>query len=242
MLDKTMQNTLSLRAYTKRTDTHIHSYHQLVLPTQGAIVIEIPNFRGSVSVGECVVIKKGQEHHFKADEAARFVVADMNSLPDHLTQSEQQVFDISAPLQSFLLFVEKQLVHQVHPDIEQTLFQLFEQLLAQQTLGHQIDPRIRRAQTYIIEHLAHSLDITILSQQAHLSATQFKTLFKRDMGQSPMHYITSLRMEKAKALLTHSDLPVQQVAEQVGYNDLSAFSRRFRQHFGLSPSQLSGRH
>ena len=82
-----MQNTLSLRAYTKRTDTHIHSYHQLVLPTQGAIVIEIPNFRGSVSVGECVVIKKGQEHHFKADEAARFVVVDMNSLPDHLTQS-----------------------------------------------------------------------------------------------------------------------------------------------------------
>ncbi|POF56904.1 AraC family transcriptional regulator, partial [Vibrio vulnificus] len=50
-----------------------------------------------------------------------------------------------------------------------------------------------------------------------------------------LQYITALRMEKAKALLTHTDLPVQRVAEQVGYSDLSAFSRRFSRHFGLSP-------
>lgn len=236
-----MKNTVSIRSYTKRTDTHIHAYHQLVLPTQGAIVIEIPSFSGSVSVGECVVIKQGQEHRFKADEAARFVVVDMNTLPANLAQGSQQVFDINQPLQSFLLFVEKQLAHQVHPQIEQSLLQLFEQLLAEQTLGHQIDPRIRRAQTYITEHLGSPLCINTLSQQAHLSATQFKTLFKRNAGISPMNYITQLRMEKAKALLTHSDLPIQQIAEQVGYGDLSAFSRRFRQHFGLSPSKLSGR-
>lgn len=205
-------------------------------------MIEIPGFSGSVSVGECVVIKQGQEHRFKADEAARFVVVDMNTLPTNLAQGSQQVFDINQPLQSFLLFVEKQLAHQVHPQIEQLLFQLFEQLLTEQTLGYQIDPRIRRAQTYITEHLESPLCIHTLSQQAHLSATQFKTLFKRYAGVSPMNYITQLRMEKAKALLTHSDLPIQQIAEQVGYSDLSAFSRRFRQHFGLSPSRLSGRH
>ncbi|WP_350629915.1 helix-turn-helix domain-containing protein, partial [Pseudoalteromonas sp. Q36-MNA-CIBAN-0048] len=47
--------------------------------------------------------------------------------------------------------------------------------------------------------------------------------------------ITEKRMQKAKALLTHTDLPIQIIAEQVGYNDLSAFSRRFSLYFGLSP-------
>ncbi len=46
-------------------------------------------------------------------------------------------------------------------------------------------------------------------------------------------------MEKAKALLTHTDLPVQLIAERVGYTDLSAFSRRFSIHFGLSPRELA---
>jgi len=52
-------------------------------------------------------------------------------------------------------------------------------------------------------------------------------------------YITELRMEKASALLAHTDLPIRIVAEQVGYQDLSAFSRRFSSYFGQSPKAFS---
>lgn len=74
---------------------------------------------------------------------------------------------------------------------------------------------------------------------ACLSPTQFKVLFKTNLGMSVQQYVTHHRMEKAKALLTHTDLPVQIVAERVGYNDLSAFSRRFSLHFGLPPRQFT---
>ncbi|MDF5570734.1 helix-turn-helix domain-containing protein, partial [Vibrio parahaemolyticus] len=37
----------------------------------------------------------------------------------------------------------------------------------------------------------------------------------------------------------HTDLPVQLIAERVGYSDLSAFSRRFSMHFGMSPREFS---
>lgn len=50
-----------------------------------------------------------------------------------------------------------------------------------------------------------------------------------------MQYITHVRMEKAKALLAHTDYPVQLVAKKVGYTDVSSFSRRFTAHFGLPP-------
>lgn len=237
-----MQNSLSIRSYTKQSRTHLHDYHQLVLPTQGVIQIEIPTYQGNVAVGECVVIRKGQEHHFRADEAARFVVADMTDLPDNLAASMEQVFATNAPLQSFLMFVEKQLAHQVHPSIEATLFSLFTQLLNEQNLNVHMDLRIRRAQAYILDHLAEPLSITYLADIAHLSPTQFKKLFKENTHLSPLNYITEQRMERAKALLIHSDNPIRLVAEQVGYTDFSAFSRRFKQHFGMSPSALSVAH
>ena len=53
-----------------------------------------------------------------------------------------------------------------------------------------------------------------------------------------MKYVTKLRMEKAQALLTHTDYPLQIIGEKVGYKELSAFSRKFSQYFGLSPTKF----
>ncbi|HDY7764911.1 helix-turn-helix domain-containing protein [Vibrio vulnificus] len=231
-----MKNSLSIRAYTKQLQSHTHEdYHQLVLPLQGSIEITMPHYSGKVVVGDCVVICAGRQHAFKADEEARFIVADLLSLPVHLYESETPVFRITPPLQSFLSFVEKQLEFQVDSGIEASILDVFSMLLTQQALRQVVEPRIRTVQSYIVEHLDQPLTIELLANRACLSPTQFKKRFKESVGESALQYITALRMEKAKALLTHTDLPIQRVAEQVGYSDLSAFSRRFSRHFGLSP-------
>ncbi|MCT7655312.1 helix-turn-helix transcriptional regulator [Oceanimonas sp. NS1] len=54
-----------------------------------------------------------------------------------------------------------------------------------------------------------------------------------------MQYVTQKRMDKARALIQHTDYSIQLVAELVGYTDLSAFSRRFSQHFGMTPTRFS---
>ena len=92
--------------------------------------------------------------------------------------------------------------------------------------------------SFIDDNIGSELDIGTLARIACLSATQFKKLFREQMGVSAGHHVTAMRMEKARALLIHTDLPVQRVAETVGYHDLSAFSRRFSAHFGLPPSKL----
>ena len=235
-----MLPTLSIRAYTKKLNSHSHDdYHQLVLPVQGNINIQMDNFSGKVTVGECVVIPAGATHGFQADEAARFIVADMPTLPDHLLESDVHVFSTTTPLLSFIYFVEKQLQHQVDKAIESSILDVFTMLLTQQPITSKIDPRIRAAQSEIFDNLANPLSIAELSKVACLSPTQFKVLFKTNLGMSVQQYVTHHRMEKAKALLTHTDLPVQIVAERVGYNDLSAFSRRFSLHFGLPPRQFT---
>lgn len=58
------------------------------------------------------------------------------------------------------------------------------------------------------------------------------------MGMSCQSYITQLRMNKAKALLSYTDTPINLIAEQVGYLNASAFSRKFREHVGVSPSHF----
>ncbi len=188
-----------------------------------------------MNVSECVVIQAGVEHAFQADEAARFIVADMQALPENLVSDSPLVFSITAPLVSFLLFVEKQLEHQVDSGIETSMLGVFYMLLQQQGATHCLDRRIRAVQTKMIEQLDQPLSIAQLAEVACLSPTQFKKRFKESLGVSVHQYLIQQRMEKAKALLTHTDLPVQLIAQRVGYGDLSAFSRRFSLYFGLSP-------
>ncbi|MGX9416517.1 helix-turn-helix domain-containing protein [Vibrio sp. RC27] len=235
-----MKTSLSIRCYTKQLKSHSHSdHHQLVLPIQGSISMVMNDYVGKVSVGECVVIPLGVAHGFKADEASRFIVADMAELPAHLLNSHLSVFSVSPPMLSFLQFVEKQLEHQVDSGMEASILSVFGMLLEQQDIVQTLDPRIRTVLSFIAEHLDQPLTITQLAQAAFLSPTQFKKLFKESLGMSALQYITQQRMEKAKALLTYTDLPVQLVAEKVGYSDLSAFSRRFSVYFGRTPREFS---
>ena len=234
-------NSLSIRTYQPQATTHIHPYHQLVLPLQGAIRIELEGYRGLAGPGDCVVIRMGQRHDFGADASARFLVADLDQLPVPFFDSDYCLFRVSPPLQRFLLFVEQQLAFRVDPGIEQTMVALFTQLLAQEQLQATGDPLIRSIQSWIADHLAEPLTINGLAHQAGLGTTQFKKRFRHQLGTSPLHYITHQRMHKARALLSHTDLNLQQVAEQCGYQDVSAFSRRFSQTFGQAPGAFARR-
>ncbi|MFY2506993.1 helix-turn-helix domain-containing protein [Vibrio pectenicida] len=233
-----LENSLTIRAYTHQRLGHTHDYHQLVLPILGVIDIELEGYKGSVSVGECVIIAAGIGHHFRAHESSRFVVADLDELPANIFDMESSIFPISAPLLSYLSFVESQLQHRVSDHIEKSMVSMFMQLICEQTVDKRIDHRIRTVLQVIDSGLDADISIDSLAAVACLSSTQFKKLFKRSTGLSVMQYVTQQRMEKAKALLTHTDTPVQLIAEKVGYADVSAFSRRFSLSFGLSPREL----
>jgi AraC-like DNA-binding protein len=54
-------------------------------------------------------------------------------------------------------------------------------------------------------------------------------------------YLINVRMEKARALLSNTDMPVIAVAVNVGYDDVSAFTRRFKHHVGMPPTHFKRR-
>lgn len=233
-----MINTLSVRSYSHQTKGHSHNFHQIVLPLRGVINIEVESYIGKVTPRECVIVKAYEKHYFNAEENAKFMVVDTDSLPNHIHDSKKIVFSISPTLLLFLEFAESQLKNQINAEIEALMFTTFYRLLEEQKLSVQYDYRIREVVDYINNNLAHNLSIEALSNIACLSATQFKKNFKLQTGQTVTQYITELRMQKAQALLLHTDSPISIIAELVGYADVSAFSRRFSKYFGIPPSSL----
>ncbi|MBY7765658.1 helix-turn-helix domain-containing protein [Vibrio fluvialis] len=230
-----MRNRLSIRSYTAHSTSHMHHYHQLVLPLSGYIDIVVDDVVLKSGLGDCVVIRAGSRHDFSAPEAFRFLVADLNELPANLTQSEVVSFLLDPSALAYIQFVDKQLSAQVDKHIEAMTLELFLALLARQSFARKIDPRIQKAVQAMRDNLARSLTINELANIACLSTTQYKNLFKAHLGMTTFQYLTQLRMERARALLTHSDYPIGLIAEQVGFQDPSAFSRSFSRYFGQPP-------
>jgi len=95
--------------------------------------------------------------------------------------------------------------------------------------------KLRRSLAYIQEHLEHELSLATLAAVAQTSPTHFAHLFKQATGQTPHRYVTLCRMEQAKRLLAETDLPLSEIAYQVGCADQSHFTALFRQHVATTP-------
>ena len=99
-----------------------------------------------------------------------------------------------------------------------------------------LDPRIRQAIALMKQDLAHELDVEALATRSGLSRAHFHSLFQRDTQVTPLVYVNVLRFEAAVQRLTRSNEPVADVAQDLGFSAPGHFSRFFRQHLGITPS------
>lgn len=77
-----------------------------------------------------------------------------------------------------------------------------------------------------------------MAELAQLSPRYFAVKFKQVMGCSVEHFLIRTRIERAEYLLRYNGMNVTEVAEALGYKDLSFFSRQFKQFCGKRPSQV----
>lgn len=100
----------------------------------------------------------------------------------------------------------------------------------------QIDKCIQAVKRHIANHLTESIDRRTLAAVAGFSMTHFHRLFVEQVGESPNAYIRRLRLERAGRKLRMGAVDIGEVALAAGYESHNAFSKAFKQHFGLSPS------
>ena len=103
------------------------------------------------------------------------------------------------------------------------------------------DDAIEQAIHYMREHLGDNISIPALASQAAMSERTFIRRFRDVTGMPPGHYLQRMRIDHAKRLLEQTDLGLDTIVEQVGYQDLSSFRRLFRKEVDESPGQYRRR-
>lgn len=101
-----------------------------------------------------------------------------------------------------------------------------------------LPPQTKKVQIiidYMASHLEEKISLRQLSENFAISESHIDYLFRRTTGQSPIHYLTHMRINKAKQLLAEA-YSVTQTACLTGFQDIYYFSRYFKKITGYSPS------
>ena len=90
---------------------------------------------------------------------------------------------------------------------------------------------------YIDENLTRRITIGDISRAVHLSSDYISHCFKRELGRSVMDYVNERRMLLARNMISGGEVPLTDIADALGYDSYSYFSRVFKRYFGVSPIQ-----
>lgn len=93
---------------------------------------------------------------------------------------------------------------------------------------------------HLEENYTSSVPMSEMARLAGISSTHFNRQFTFLFGMSPTRFLHSLRVEKARQLLTHTGRSVGEIALETGYHDQSHFTRHFRRLTGMTPGQFRG--
>lgn len=99
-----------------------------------------------------------------------------------------------------------------------------------------MDQRIKTAIQIMLDDKASQFRIRELAQSVNLSPRQFTKLFKEETHLMPRQCARYWRLQKAKGLLDHTYLKVNEIASVVGFRHLSSFTREFTKLYGCPPS------
>ena len=227
------------RTYTAGGYTHEHPFAQLIVPLTGSLFIKTQVHQFELDESSVFFVPPDCSHYFCASNTNEFLVLD---IPSHLVanlskhrhyQGIRADFEVRWHGLRLLLLAE----FDGSPDGEENssltgsvlhLVHYINSLLAQSSSARSLD--------YIHQHYHRPLDISRLAQIEGYSFSYYSEWFKEKMGKSPKAYIQCLRLKQAKELLKHTDLPIYQIAQQVGFEQTSSFTRLFKQREGISPT------
>jgi AraC-like DNA-binding protein len=117
-----------------------------------------------------------------------------------------------------------------------SLLAYFTRAVPPASLAAEPPPGVLQAVAVILERYAQDLRVPDLAAAVMMSPRHFERSFKRAIGQSPKRFMIGVRLGAAETLLRDRDLPIGQIALEVGFATPSHFAAAFLAHAGLTPA------
>jgi AraC-like DNA-binding protein len=97
---------------------------------------------------------------------------------------------------------------------------------------------LRRITQYIQNNLGNSFTLQDIARAAYISRSTLAALFREHTGQTVWEYVTEQRMAEAKAMLTQTDISIENIARLIGFPNPSHFATRFARYTGVPPREF----
>ena len=97
---------------------------------------------------------------------------------------------------------------------------------------------VERVKNIVRENYANNIHLKMIAEEIHMNPTYLGQVFKSTVGVSFNDYLMRTRMEKAKALVIHTDKKIYEIAIEVGFKQLDAFYKKFKEYTGKSAGEL----
>ncbi|MBU6267957.1 MAG: GlxA family transcriptional regulator [Sphingomonadales bacterium] len=149
----------------------------------------------------------------------------------------------TAPLDLMIHFIELDFGHELSVMVaEQMLHHLTRKASQPQRLAlaertgvrH---PGLLEAISQMEEHLEQPIDLAVIADRAGMSMRQLERLSASFLGMAPARYYLGIRLDRARHLVTHTAMPLAEVALACGFSSSAHFSRRYRESFSISASR-----
>ncbi len=231
--------------------SHAHDEHHLMIPLQGEFSVELSDRTLTCSPGRMIYIPPQTAHAFRSskEKGERLIcmidhtewtrqgadLYDAAILPSSQLCKELLFYMLLNPSSKNTKALINTLVHIIDEVLEGSIH--YEFSLDHATVAT-TRPEILKAISIVKAQFADELSIAALAKKSGLSERNFSRLFRSEVGLSPKQFLTKVRIDKSKGLLT-SGLSVTESAYAVGYQSLSQFIQSFRQLTGQIPSEYA---
>lgn len=111
----------------------------------------------------------------------------------------------------------------------------------QKSIKNTVFKTIEKGIDYLQNDVRQELSIDEIAKLCFVSPAYFRRLFKDYSGMSPSEYRTERRVERARKLLEHTEISIEDLSELLGYSDPSYFCRVFKSRVGCNPSEYKKR-
>ncbi|RUQ81016.1 helix-turn-helix domain-containing protein [Legionella septentrionalis] len=236
-IDRTPRQ-LSLCTYGTEIQQHTHGFAQFVLPVQGSLELEMGGAAGKVTTETAALILPDTVHSFAGSPNNSFIVFNVPEQDICLSQVPTSGFiNLNEVTKKFLHFTQTYLAlnNPSHAILDTDI--LLQNLLL--NLLHRFprneDKLVGQIKKWIDKNYAAKIQLKELAKIFHLSQSQLQRRFKYFTGLGLAEYWRNRRIEHAKLLLEFSNSNVKTIAYTVGYENISAFTRRFTALYGIPP-------
>ncbi len=230
--------------------------YQLILIHYGHVTLEIGSRVYTLGKGEVALLKPGHREFFSFATATRTRHSWCHfdwSLPGPAATSIETLA-FSAPISErmeHLINLGLSLQHDPYalaPSLAHLAGAAFWEFVATQrkrfSRAHHatVPTAVSRVQTYIVQHYAQDLTLRDLSEVACVTPEHLSRLFSRYLGNTPIRYLWSVRVQQSLLRLRHTGLSVEEIAYQCGFKSAAHFSKKFKSLRGQTPSQVRASH